>query len=91
MINYTVAFDRDLEKMFNKAEMKLIGSVTLMHKKANPHINHVIWDEREGITAIFFDETKNALITTREKGRVILSGEVEANGEMVEELLRRAN
>lgn len=90
MENYTVAFDKDIAGDLSKAEMKLISNVTLIHKKANPHITHVVWDERDGLTAIFFDSTESVIITSREKGVAIMSGEVKSNDEMVYELLNRA-
>lgn len=68
MLDYTVAFDRNVAINMTEAEMDLMKRVTLMHKKANPHVSYVVWDERDGATAIYFDETEKILVTTREKG-----------------------
>lgn len=86
MHNYTVAFDDDLVGLFSKAEMKLIANVTIMHKKSNPEIAYVIWEERD-ITAFYFDDREAILITTEEKGKLIISGQIEYDADMLESLV----
>lgn len=74
MLEYTVAFDRDVAVNMTEAEMDLMKRVTLIHKEANPQVSHVVWDERDGVTAIFFDDAEKVLITTKKKGDEYIRG-----------------
>lgn len=45
-----------------------------INKNANPHIDHIKWEERDSITALFFDDNNSMLITSYLKAKKILYG-----------------
>lgn len=89
MHNYTVAFDNELEPLLSKPEMKLIANVTIMYKKDHPEIPYVTWKERGNITAFYFDDREAILITTEEKGKLIISREIEYDADILEALMTK--
>ncbi|UOE57996.1 hypothetical protein [Cytobacillus oceanisediminis] len=74
MENYLVAFDSEIASKLTDDEMELIQQVSLMHKNANPHIDHIKWEERDSITALFFDDNNSMLITSYVKAKKIMYG-----------------